>query len=185
MGGGPAPATGTSFDRNILLCYLLRVPTNSRKSRGTFGLYARNFPASVKSRVDFDYREKLTDEDRLWLAQFADNYYGADFRGNPGDWSTTDKRRAYVAKNCANSDLFGAIEANRTDDLQDHPGLASSDEQDLSDEPAYLRSPEYKAALAAYRALLDPGRKPVSPKNSPALRRALERLRRIVNAQEN
>jgi len=38
---------------------------------------------SRSEHTDFDYINKLNDEDKAWLARFSDEYYGASFQINP------------------------------------------------------------------------------------------------------
>ncbi len=38
---------------------------------------------SRKNLIDFDYIDKLSDADKLWLSRFTDNYYSASFDLNP------------------------------------------------------------------------------------------------------
>jgi hypothetical protein len=79
-----------------------------RPRRPVHGLYPKNFPRSVKWKVDQDYLDRLTDEEREWLSQFNDHYYGAKF---PKDrslttWDADERRQAYRDKNVANADYY-------------------------------------------------------------------------------
>ena len=138
----------------------------NRKRGGSTGLAAATFPRSVAWRVDQDYAERLSGDERRWLAEFNDSYYGADFRGVPeGRWSTSERREVYRAKNAANRDLM-------TVDIPTH-GLdfpeetVEFDELPLSDDGP-LEDPRYKTAREAYRK--DP-----SPANRVRLNQARRR----------
>ena len=138
----------------------------NRKRGGSTGLAAATFPRSVAWRVDQDYAERLSGDERRWLAEFNDAFYGADFRGVPeGRWSTSERREVYRAKNAANRDLM-------TVDIPTH-GLDFPEELvELEDLPVVddgpLEDPRYKAAREAYRK--DP-----SPANRVRLNQARRR----------
>jgi len=164
--------------------------SKSKKAPGTYGAYRRNFPASVRWRVDQDYLEKLSPSERQWLAQFNDRYYGADFRGDTEqEWSNQERRAAFVAKNTANGDLgpFDGYVRPAKDELQpldcieDHLD-STVDEQPQNSEPTpeYLSSPAYKQARDEFRALLAPGRKPLPPARTPAFEVAQKRLKALT-----
>lgn len=81
----------------------------SKKKKNLHGLRPATFPRSVRWRVDQDYTDKLSPEDRQFLAEFNDAYYGADFRGtDPDDWGPEERRERYRAKNAANRDLYSS-----------------------------------------------------------------------------
>jgi hypothetical protein len=152
------------------------------KKRGTWGAYQRNFPRSVQWMVDQDYVADLSDEERQWLADFNDRHYGADFRGDEaGEWDTETRRQTYRDKNLANVDAY--TRAHYGDYLKDVEDIHNLEdpERDVGPSPAYLSSPEYKAALKAYRETLSPGRKPVAPKATPKHTKARRRLTKITN----
>lgn len=152
------------------------------KKPQTYGAYGRNHPASVRWMVDFDYLDKLTDEERAWLAEFSDCHYGADFRHDPDkEWSTEERRATYIRKNAANADLYTAVAARSlVEPLEERPDLEAR-EMDVSPLPRYLDTPEYKDALKAYRETLSQGRKPAKPKLTPEHSATLARLDEIVN----
>lgn len=167
---------------------VLAVVDTKKKGRGTYGLYSRNFPSSVKWRVDYNYLHKLSKEEQEWLAKFSDRYYGAEFRGDSEDdaWTVPERRRAYIDKNTANTDAYSAIHAEERRGLviplEELPGYEPEEDpnKDRTPTPEYLNSPEYKQRLEEYRRLLDPGRKPVKPKITPALQLAHSRLAKTV-----
>lgn len=155
------------------------------KRRNEYGLHARTFPVSVRAYVDQDYLDKLSEEDKQWLSDFNDRFYGADFRDNPEDWSVAERRTRYSAKNCANGDIFSAArhfglveDATEREDLREELG-----DKDLSSTPSYLNSPEYKAARDAFREQLTQGRRAVNPKPSAALNETRRTLEEITNGQ--
>jgi hypothetical protein len=115
--------------------------------------------------VDQDYAERLSGDERQWLAEFNDSYYGADFRGVvEGRWSTDERREVYRAKNAANRDLM-------TCDVPAH-GLDLPEEtvelEELLFDDGPLDDERYKVAREAYR------REP-SPANRVRLNQARRR----------
>ena len=137
----------------------------NRKRGGSTGLAAATFPRSVAWRVDQDYAERLSTDERQWLAEFNDSYYGADFRGVvEGRWSTDERREVYRAKNAANRDLM-------TCDVPAH-GLDLPEEtvelEELLFDDGPLDDERYKVAREAYR------REP-SPANRVRLNQARRR----------
>lgn len=138
--------------------------TNCKRG-GSTGLASATFPRSVAWRVDQDYAERLSPDERQWLAEFNDAYYGADFRGVAEEpWTTEARRVVYRAKNAANRDLM-------TVDIPNHgfvflEELVELDEAPLDDGP--LDTERYKTARETYRR--DP-----SPANRVRLNQARRR----------
>lgn len=138
----------------------------SRGKQPRAALSPRSYPRSKAWRVDCDYVKALHPADKDWLAAFLDRYYGADFRGaSPAEWSDEDRKERYRANNAANRDLMTC--AVPAEEQPDDPVLELEDAFDLPDDTTYTTTPDYKAALAAYRD--DP---------SPANRVRLSRARR-------
>ena len=138
----------------------------NRKRGGSTGLAAATFPRSVAWRVDQDYAEVLSTEDRRWLAEFNDAFYGADFRGvTEGRWSTDERREVYRAKNAANRDLMTTDIPYHGWDLPEE--TVELDELSLGDDGP-LDDERYKVAREAYR------REP-SPANRVRLNQARRR----------
>jgi hypothetical protein len=137
----------------------------NRKRGGSTGLAAATFPRSVAWRVDQDYADRLNPDERGWLAEFNDAFYGADFRGVPeGRWSTDERREVYRAKNAANRDLMTVDIPHHGVDFPEE--LVELDDVPLDDGP--LENPRYKTARDAYRK--DP-----SPANRVRLNQARRR----------
>lgn len=138
----------------------------NRKRGGSTGLAAATFPRSVAWRVDQDYAERLSGDERRWLAEFNDAYYGADFRGVAEEpWTTEARRVVYRAKNAANRDLM-------TVDIPHHGVDFPEELVELEDLPVAddgpLDTERYKTAREAYRK--DP-----SPANRVRLNQARRR----------
>jgi hypothetical protein len=115
--------------------------------------------------VDQDYADRLNPDERGWLAEFNDAFYGADFRGVPEErWSTDERREVYRAKNAANRDLMTCDVPAHGLDLPEE--TVELDELQLDDGP--LDEPKYKTAREAYR--LEP-----SPANRVRLNQARRR----------
>lgn len=143
------------------------------------GLVPRNHPRSVSWAVDFDYLGDLSPEEREWLGRFADGYYKADPQAMT-DLSPEDKRRVYNRKNAANRDAYTAKVHDRAmvtaGDSRGQDTAAADEGANQDPTPEYLSSPEYKAALAEYRATLHPSTDR-STEPTPAQERARRRLR--------
>lgn len=137
----------------------------NRKRGGSTGLAAATFPRSVSWRVDQDYADRLSSDERRWLAEFNDAYYGADFRNVAEEpWTTEARRVVYRAKNAANRDLMTTDIPHHGVDFPEE--LVELDEAPLDDGP--LDTERYKVAREAYR--LDP-----SPANRVRLNQARRR----------
>ena len=138
----------------------------NRKRGGSTGLAAATFPRSVAWRVDQDYTDRLGQDERRWLAEFNDAFYGADFRGVAEErWSTNERREVYRAKNAANRDLMTCDVPTHGLDLPEDS--IEFDELALDDDGP-LDELKYKTAREAYR--LDP-----SPANRVRLNQARRR----------
>ncbi len=176
--GSSSPKAFTVQASAVALVSSLRSPL-ARKKRNDAGALPCNYARSVREYVDWDYANKLSKEDREWLAWFGDCYYGADFRTDTENlWSPTERRARYAFKNSANrGEAFSTVPPPLRESDQDYDTEAL--DQDWEPTPEYLNSPEYKTALAAYRATLAPGR-PADPEETPKHYRAQKRLENIV-----
>jgi hypothetical protein len=158
------------------------------------GLYAKNYTKPVQWKVDFDYLDKLSDEERRWLSDFSNSYYGGDFRSQHGSvWFPHERREAHVAKNAARRDVYALGQvSNRVDfipDLEKPPRVEESKaprfeipanpKADFSPTPEYLNSESYRAAVEEYRDSLPQrgrGRKSWDPRRHEAAKKRLERV---------
>lgn len=65
-------------------------------------------PKAVRSFLDYDYLDQLSDKDLAWLKQFSNKYYRAQF--NVGEttpeWDKEERRKTYSRKNAACRDLY-------------------------------------------------------------------------------
>lgn len=178
----------------------------SRKKSNTFGLHPRNYPLSVRWRVDQDYTEKLSQEEKEWLSAFNDAYYGGDFRAAPEkDWPTEKRRESYTNKNVANVDCYPGLENEKLLSNFDAPiashrfnnltRLDKSNTQKVSDcipslvfdsspTPEYLNSKEYKQALIDYRNQLGQTRRNCNPKITPKYTEALNKLNKVIPSHD-
>lgn len=175
------------------------------RKNNTHALHARNHPLSIKWRVDMDYVDKLSPEQKQWMAGFIDAHYSGDFRGAPeSDWPTVERRKSYTNKNVANADCYHGLENEHLLTGFDAPvsarfnnltRLDKSNAQkvsdcipalptDLSPTPEYLNSPEYKKALAEYRANLNQTRRVCKPKETSAYFVALNNLNKVIPSHD-
>jgi hypothetical protein len=103
--------------------------------------------------LDFDYLEKLDDKSQTWLAQFSDEYYANDFDFDEPLIPDPAERRKVMRDLGRNArDVYSRKAAVGAMDYE--PELGSR-EVGLGPTPKYQNSPEYRAALAEYRKLLD------------------------------
>lgn len=78
-------------------------------------------PKVRKELIDFDYINSLSQEDKLWLAQFTDEYIGANVRKRKdgkvkaGHLHNTEElaKKCYDANNFRNNDVYSVTKANR------------------------------------------------------------------------
>lgn len=161
--------------------------------RNDAGLVATNFPLSMRWRLDQDYLDKLTKEERIWLAQFNTAYYSGDFRDfrdRPEAWPLPQRSDVNRSKNAAKTDAHGLAAAG----LWGAEGLANTDElvevlagAPLTETPPsseYLDTDEYKAARAEFRRHLAPGRIEAEPKFTPEYAKAYRRIRKLSPPHE-
>lgn len=116
------------------------------------GLNPRTFPQSVRWKVDQDYVHKLSAEEKAWLAQFNDEFAGADFRKDKsGEWPTEERRKAYRAKNAAGRDIMntGLVDFEKPIPEQNTTSFVDYHV------PSYLNSEEYKQVLREIREEID------------------------------
>ncbi len=143
---------------------------SGERRKRPYGLAPRSFSPTVRDQVDQDYVDKLSDEEREWLAKFNQAFYDGSFRAFPpaeesissdtleeGTWSPEERRVAYRANNARKRDAFGR--ARGVGSLTYAGGAdaeAFADEaQALDATPTYLDSAEWKAAVAAWRKHID------------------------------
>lgn len=156
--------------------------TPSRKQQGEWGAHPGGKPRSIAWRTDYDYLSKLDPATRLWLAEFSDRYYGADFRGDTkGEWSKAERRETYRAKNAANRDAYTSAQVDQLEYEVEPP-----DAPEVSPEatPEYLNAPEYKAAVERMREAIPTGRRKHPKKPSPRLRAAQSAVRAVTPIEE-
>jgi hypothetical protein len=116
----------------------------------------KRFPKSVAWQVDHDYKHKLSKSEQEWLADFDDNYHGADFRDKPDGWSDDDKRERYVAKNAANRDLYTH---GLPEDMDHAYQIPAPLEVTTTHTPDYQDSWFYKSLVARLREAINDGDK--------------------------
>ena len=122
----------------------------SRGKQPRAALSSRSYSRAKAWRVDCDYVGQLSETEKDWMAAFLDRYYGADFRGaSPAEWTDDARKERYRANNAANRDLMTC--AVPAEEQPDDPVLELEDAYDLPDDTTYTTTPDYKAALAAYR----------------------------------
>lgn len=128
-----------------------------KKTKNLHGLNPRTFPQSVRWKVDQDYLARLTPEEKAWLSRFNDCFIGADFRGDDEKtWTKEERRVVYRAKNASGRDVYtsGLVDVGRT--IPERT-VDFMDETPVT--PEYLKSQEYKEALAEFRQEIDAKKK--------------------------
>jgi hypothetical protein len=145
------------------------------KSKRTFGLKPSDFPRNVRHHVDQDYVDTLSPEDKAYLAEFNEHFYGASFTVDTQDWSPDDRRISYRRKNAINADLYSIANSvghvHHPENLDD---LGEDKPQDWNPQPLYQNTPEYTHALAELRAAIDV--RPPNPVLIATVRRRLEKF---------
>lgn len=114
------------------------------------------YPRTVRELIDQDYGEKLSPADRAWLDRFNDEFYGAAFRPDSLHATKEQRQELYNTKNHRNEDVYGrCVRAAGSGGAGDGIGDAGDeDDRDWGPRALYEQTPEYKAALFAYRATL-------------------------------
>jgi hypothetical protein len=151
-----------------------------RSPGNTQGAYGKNHIRPVRALVDYDYLNKLPPKDKAWLARFTDEQYGGKFTGLNGK----DERKALDReRNHRRQDVYAIAEGIGTlrynpdsDDSDSDSDSAGVDEAPaVTQVPAYLSSPEYKAALAKYRSYL-----PITERNRKQVESDYEYIRALA-----
>lgn len=147
------------------------------KRRNYHGLFARNFPKDRRWAVDFDYLDKLSPQEKEWLATFSDGHYGGDFRADPDTWTTERRRDVVRDKHASQHDILTlASLADGISEINETTSQVEADPKDWSPSPAYLDGDDYKEARAEFRKHLMAGRRAREPYASSDLEKARRRL---------
>ncbi len=155
-------------------------PTKSGAKRLSFkGLAPSTYPQPIRWKLDVDYLDQLSQEERAWLSRFLDQHYGNNFRDATLDeWPVLKRREAYGHQHAARRDAYGDT---RVDFIEEsRGGYAPTDDtnRDWSESPSYLDSPQYKTALADFRTAS-------KDKSSPEYAAALRRVRQFTDGTED
>lgn len=144
-----------------------------RKPRNDAGALASNYAKPMRWKIDADFLSKLSPTERSWYAAFLDAHYGGDFRGQPEQWGTESRRKAWSEQRATRKDAHTlATLGGGPDEI---PPDAHTDEGAVKDwavTPGYLDDPEYKAAREAYRKELGQQRRLTVPQETPEYLRA-------------
>ncbi len=93
------------------------------------GLKQRSHRKPARGFVDFDYLDKLTEEEMRWLEKFSQEYYRAYFKNDGTDFhppKTAERTECYGANNARNRDMW-----SKRIRLEFRDGVAEeSDEED-------------------------------------------------------
>lgn len=90
-----------------------------RKKDKLAGLKPGSHRRGSRDFVDFDYVEELTDDEKVWLEKFAQEYYRAYFENDGGDLhpeKSPERKICYDANNARNRDLWNQRNRNRFPD---------------------------------------------------------------------
>jgi hypothetical protein len=64
-------------------------------------------PIRLRQYIDYDYVNKLTEEEQIWLARFSQTYYMGNKNEQTSDWSKQEMSACYLRNNslsrCVNS----------------------------------------------------------------------------------
>lgn len=80
----------------------------AKKSSKNRGLYKQNHYKYNQEYVDYDYIDKLTDEEAEWLANFSDNYYSGRFKKDDALNPIKDRTQAYAEARHRRRDIMSA-----------------------------------------------------------------------------
>ena len=58
----------------------------------------------LKGMVDYDYLDKLSEEEKKWLDKFSSEYYGANLKNK--NLSAEERKQIFDANNARNRDLW-------------------------------------------------------------------------------
>lgn len=156
----------------------------SPKRRGTYGAYSKNHPRSVQWMVDYDYLNKLSDEEKEWLAQFTDEWVGGDLSSEAPLHATPEQRKAaYRKNNSQKRDWYSKMDAQGRLSRRGVGMPKVSEDEDDSPTPEYLNYPGYKRAVSEFRALMPEDLRRRTP-DSEEVRRALGKIQRIVRTHQ-
>lgn len=153
------------------------------KGGKAFGALARHFPKGTQWKLDYDYLAKLSPEERQWLANFNDAYYGGDFREAPGSqdaWPHDERLDIWSNKNTERIEAFAQAAAANIAPSEIIDDLTPGGEFDPDATPTYLDDEQYKQARTHFRSFLAKGRRHRIPKVTPAFERAKRDLRALV-----
>lgn len=115
-----------------------------KKTNNQFGLEVKSFPKHKQWKVDQDYIQTLSEEDRQWLGQFNQEYYRNRFTKENNLHNTKELKRAcYSNENASNRDLYSIKQVSG---LIDHNDL---------EEPVMNETGEYDMGYAIIDTLID------------------------------
>lgn len=85
---------------------------------------------NIQELLDFDYLDKLSDKDKIYLSKFCTEFYSADFRGEkPLHKSKKKKREIYNNNNARNRDTTALLGAYKMlDGLDKAPSISENTE---------------------------------------------------------
>jgi hypothetical protein len=135
----------------------------------------RRYPKTVYPLVDQDYLARLSPEERAWLDRFNGEFYNAEFGAAPLHEDEEVQRGLNAHKQRRLQDLY----AYGLQVVSDPTDLGAAEHPDGPEhwipEPAYLKTAEYRAALAEFRAqLATDGRR--NPEPTPEYIAAVQKI---------
>lgn len=133
---------------------------------------------------DEDYWDKLSDDDKIWKAQFDDEYYRADFRyEHPLHNTAYAKRERYSAQNASARDLSNRCNLPSYHEESDDDAIA--DPLSMVPVPEYQGSREYIDAVAELRRLVDIGLDERTNKQEARLQMLLRFVASLVTVDDD
>lgn len=72
----------------------------------------RNHLKAVRWKIDIDYADELSDEEKLWLSDFLDGHYSAYFKhlDDSKGWDKVKKRASEAARRAARREVQDCVE---------------------------------------------------------------------------
>ena len=85
--------------------------TKKKKKKVRYGLEPWVNHKKVRDFIDFDYLNKLSDDELDYLNKFSTEYYSANFNNDESDLHQTviKRRKSYNANNARNRDVYNQM----------------------------------------------------------------------------
>ena len=86
-----------------------------KNKRKDHGCHPQCHYMSSREHVDYDYVDKLTDEEAEWLGNFSDNYYSGRFKSDDSKNPIKDRKECYRRAHAQRRDFISGRTKSRLD----------------------------------------------------------------------